>query len=108
MTETREGKEIYSDGKVEVRTHDRDPEAHNVWIDQNYFLFMRGCLEQFANRTPECDLERVLGNYNPVLPFVLRKEQLSPKEFADILACARAKEDVAYERWVIAGMMEMN
>ena len=100
--ETREGKEVYSEGIVEIRTHDRDPEAHNVWINQNYFLFMRGCLEQFATRTPECDLERALGNYNPLLPFVLRKEQLSPKEFADILARSRAKEEDDFER--LAGL----
>lgn len=98
MTETREGKEIYSEGIIEVRAHNRDPEAHSVWINQNYFLFMRGCLEQFATRTPDRDLETALGNYNPLLPFVLRKEQLSPKEFADILARAKAKENEDFER----------
>ena len=78
MTNEREGREIYKEGKIEVRTHDRDPEAHNVWINQNYFLFMRGCLEQFAFRTPVGDLERAFGNYNPSLPQALRQESITP------------------------------
>jgi hypothetical protein len=99
IRETREGKEIYREGKIEVRSHDRDPEAHNVWIGDNYFLFMRGCLEQFARRTQTRELERALGNYNPSLPYVLRKENIFFQEFALVLASAMKKEDEDYERF---------
>lgn len=92
----REGERIYYEGKVEVRTHPRDPESHNVWVGDHYFLMQRGCLEQFAIRTPAHDLTFVFGNYNPIIPYVLDEERISPEGFALILARARLKEQEGF------------
>lgn len=98
--EEKEGKIIYNEGKIEVRTHDRDPDAHNIWIGDNYFLFQRGCLEQFAIRTQACDLERALGNYNPSIPYVLKQERVTPESFALVLSHALEKEEKDFEKFV--------
>lgn len=98
MTQEREGKEIYKEGKIEVRTFDRDPEAHGVYINESYFLLQRGCLEQFAMRTPAYDLERALGYYNPSLPYILRRENITYEEFALVLSRAIIIETKETER----------
>lgn len=88
----RAGKPIYKEGKVEIRTSPDDIDSHSVWVGDQYFLFQRGCLEQFATITPREGLERSLSNYNPLIPHVLKKESVSPEVFALILARARIKE----------------
>ena len=92
MPEEREGKPIYREGKVEVRTFDRDEDSHNVWVGENYFLFMRGCLEQLAIRTPTEYLYPAFANYNFMIPPAVRKAGITLEKFADILRIAREKE----------------
>jgi len=91
-TEEREGKLIYREGKIEVRTFPNDSDAHSVWIGNEYFLFLRGCLEQFAERTHSENLEGALDNYNHRIPYVLKEKDVSPETFALVLARARIKE----------------
>lgn len=88
----REGRVIYATEKIEVRTFQRDPEAHSVWVGLDYILFQHGCLEQFALRTPPEQMQAHLANYNPSIPLILEKHSISPEGFALILARARAKE----------------
>jgi hypothetical protein len=88
----REGRPLYNEGKIEVRTFPRDPDAHNVWVGENYLLFQHGCLEQFALRTPPEQLEASLANYNPSIPYILEQHQILAQTFALVLARARARE----------------
>lgn len=90
-TEEREGKLIYKEGKIEVREF-RDGESHNLWIGKDYFFLDRGCLQQFAERTPIEFLRSNLANYNQSFPYILDKEKVSPEGLALILARARARE----------------
>lgn len=90
--EEREGKSIYREGVVEVRTHPNDIYAHNVWVDDEYFLLQRGVLEQFAEKTQS----RLLRTGMDILHFnlvnTLKQYQITPEEFVLILARARIKE----------------
>ena len=98
--EDLEGELIYQEGKVQVRTHPRDPEAHNVWIGDNYLLLQRGCLEHFAQRTSQEDLPFAFNNYNPNIPYILEQEKISPEGFALILARARLKEQEGFAQFM--------
>jgi len=97
----REGKPIYVEGKIEVRTHEMDPEAHNVWIGDNYFLFQRGCIEQFAERTPTINLRSSLRNYNFHVLHALDIEKVSLEHFALVLSKALEKEREDLARFMI-------
>ena len=90
----REGELIYSEEGVEVRTFPNRPGDYNVYIGEglgNYFLFQRGSLEQFAERTPMRKLEEGLRNYNERINPALKENNLSPEQFALILARTRIK-----------------
>ena len=88
----RQGKPIYEDGKIEVRTYFHDEEAHNLWVGDNYFLLQRGVLEEFVEKTPIERLSRVLDNYDPTLLMVLEESKISPEGLVLILARARINE----------------
>ena len=88
----REGRFIYKEGKVEVRTHLTDPEAHSVWIGDDYFVFMRGCLDQYAVKTESKNLEMGLKTYNSMINNALKQEGISSETFALILARAKIEE----------------
>jgi len=76
--EEREGIHVYSEGEIEVRTFPGDTKAHNVWIGDNYFLFQRDCLADFAERKSTEELESSLGNYKKLIPFALKEAGISP------------------------------
>jgi len=88
----REGEPIYAEGKIEIRTFPNGPDEHSVWIGEDYFVLQIGCLAHFALSTPPSRLERALDNYDPMIPYSLKKAKISPTEFALILARAKAKE----------------
>ncbi|MBM3247036.1 hypothetical protein FJZ17_00640 [Candidatus Pacearchaeota archaeon] len=88
----RDGRVIYATGEIEVRNFPRDPDAHSVWVGQDYLLFQHGCLEQFALRTPPEQMQAHLANYNPSIPSILEQHRISPEGFALVLARARVRE----------------
>lgn len=88
----REGELIYREGHIEVRTLPRDIDAHSVWVGDDYFLLQRDVLKQFAEKTPTCLLRTDMDNYDFFLVHTLKQYQITPEEFALVLARARVRE----------------
>ena len=95
-----EGELIYQEDKVRVNTFPNDPEAHNVWIGDNYFLFPRGVLQQYAEKSWPQYMRENLNAFNRNITLVLDQERISPEGFALILARARLKEQAGFAEFM--------
>jgi hypothetical protein len=92
-SEEREGKPVYKEGPVEIRTFPNGgPDEHNVWIGENYFLFQRGILDEISIRTNPQRLEEKLDAYDYRINCVLKQEKITPQGFGLILAHASISE----------------
>ena len=93
----REGKLIYQEGCVEVRTFPDNPSAHNVYIgdgeNEDYFLFQRGILREFAEDIPVREIPTKLQNYDWKITQAIERRGMTPEEFVLILARARLNEE---------------
>jgi len=88
----REGKRIYSEGVVDVRTFPKDPEAHVVYIRERGFLFQHDVLKEVVERSGGRNLANFFDNYNPGIICTLKENNMSPVELTLVLARARVKE----------------
>ena len=96
-----EGKLIYKEAGIQVNTHPRDTEGHNIWINGKYFLFPRGILSQTAERQPVKDLTKLFTTFNSNILFTLEEEGISVETFALVLSRARIKELEEYASYLV-------
>lgn len=99
--EDAEGNLIYREAGIQVNTHPRDVEGHNVWINGKYFLFPRGTLSEVAERHPVRDLTALFRTFNDEILFALEESKISTETFALILARARIKEQQGYASYLV-------